>query len=207
MILFCGLVLMSILFCQSAHAHKASIFAWIQGDTIHTQSNLMGDKRPNQALVEVFGENGKLLLQGRTDEQGQFSFPAPQKSHLKIVLNAGGGHRAVWSVTPLDFAEAASESGHVHTHDVTAQSDPIGTNKINPSENAAIQAGVTREEIAALVASALDQKIAPVMAKLAEMDQKRIIPADIIGGLGYILGLVGLAAFMNYRRKIKDKSI
>jgi flagellar biogenesis protein FliO len=45
------------------------------------------------------------------------------------------------------------------------------------------------------------------MAKLAEMDQKQIKLADILGGLGYILGLVGLAAYMHYRRQTRDQSI
>ncbi len=202
----CILVLTVTVFCPVADAHKASIFAWVQGDTIHTQSKMMGGKRPNQAPVEVFDENGKLLLQGKTDAQGQFSFPRPQKTYLKIVLNAGAGHRARWSLNRDDFIEADPESIHTHTHE-----DAVHTNSghINPPETSvatSAQAIMSREEIETLLASILDQKLAPVMAKLAEMDQKRIEPSDIIGGVGYIIGLVGLAAYMHYRRQTRGKN-
>ena len=66
---------------------------------------------------------------------------------------------------------------------------------------------MSRDEIATLVGTTLDQKLASVMAKLAEMDQSRIKISDILGGLGYILGLVGLAAYMHYHRKSRDKSV
>ena len=204
--ILCIVVLTPLLFCPAAYAHKASIFAWVQGDTVHTQSKMMGGKRPKQALVEVFDENQTLLLQGRTDAQGQFSFRAPQKSYLKIVLNAGAGHRAVWSLTPHDFTNTVSESGHVHTREDIISAKPSQTSHSNSNNAGVPQNLVTREEIAALIASSLDKKLAPVMAKLAAMDQKRIEPADIIGGLGYILGLVGLAAYMHYRRKSRDKN-
>jgi nickel transport protein len=196
--ILCVLIMAGIMFCPAAYAHKASIFAWVQGDTIHTQSKLMGGKRPNQALVEVFDENQNLLLKGRTDARGQFSFPVPQKSNLKIVLNAGAGHLAYWSLTPNDFMDAASDSSHGHTHESAVYTEASQTT------NGAHPDLVTREEIATLVAAALDQKLGPVMAKLAEMDQNRIKPSDIIGGLGYIIGLVGLAAYIRYHSKSRD---
>ncbi len=205
-VLVCVFVLTALVFCPAAYAHKASIFAWVQGDTIYTQSKMMGGKRPNQALVEVFDENGLLILQGQTDARGQFSFPVPQKAFMKIVLNAGAGHRAVWSLTSDDFTGAASESGHAQPHEKGVHTEPFQTSHPNRNTAGAPQDILTREEISTLVASALDHKLAPVMAKLVEMDQKRIKPSDIIGGFGYILGLVGLAAYMHYHRKSRDKS-
>ena len=200
------LVLIGMLFCPIALAHKASIFAWVQGDTIHTQSKMTGGKRPKQALVEVFDENGTLLVQGRTDAQGQFSFPTPQKSDLKIVLNAGAGHRATWSLNRDDFLNADPNVIQAHAHEKPVHSDPGQISPPQTSMAKSVQAEMLREEMATLVATTLDQKLAPVMAKLAEMEQKQIKTTDIIGGLGYIIGLVGLAAYMHYRRQIKSKN-
>ncbi len=200
------LIVTAMVSSPAAYAHKASIFAWIQGDTIHTLSKTMGGKRPNQALVEVFDENGKLLLRGKTDAQGQFSFTAPQKSYMKIVLDAGSGHRAVWSLDPDDFIDAASESVHAHSHEDAVQTDLDQTNPSETGEVGQAQIGLSREEIASLGASILDQKLAPIMAKLTEMDQNRIKLSDISGGLGYIIGLVGLGAYMHYHRKTRGKN-
>jgi nickel transport protein len=46
---------------------------------------------------------------------------------------------------------------------------------------------------------ALDKKLAPIMRTLAEMQEQKIRLTDVLGGLGYIFGLVGVAAY--FKRK------
>lgn len=46
---------------------------------------------------------------------------------------------------------------------------------------------------------ALDKKLAPVMRILAEMQEQKVRLTDVLGGLGYIFGLVGVAAY--FKRK------
>ena len=46
---------------------------------------------------------------------------------------------------------------------------------------------------------ALDRKLAPIMRTLAEMQEQKVKVTDVLGGLGYIFGLVGVAAY--FRRK------
>jgi nickel transport protein len=46
---------------------------------------------------------------------------------------------------------------------------------------------------------ALDKKLAPIMRALAEMQEQKIRLTDVLGGLGYIFGLVGVAAY--FKRK------
>lgn len=48
---------------------------------------------------------------------------------------------------------------------------------------------------------ALDKKLAPILRALAEMQEQKIRLTDVLGGLGYIFGLVGVAAYFNSRRK------
>ena len=51
------------------------------------------------------------------------------------------------------------------------------------------------------VAAALDEKLAPLMKILAESRDRGPTARDVFGGIGYILGLVGVTAYFNYRRK------
>jgi nickel transport protein len=184
-----------------ALAHRVSIFAWVQGNTVHTQSKFMGGKRPEQALVEVFDDTGNLLLKGKTDTQGLFSFQAPKISDMQIVLTAGMGHRAVWSLSKEDFQGTDTDFGnHGPLNDAPLEKsqdvDPK-TPKIHPSpEN-----GLSAAEIEALLESTLDRKLKPVMDRITALNEKRISLSDILGGIGYIAGLAGLAAYMQYRRK------
>ena len=43
--------------------------------------------------------------------------------------------------------------------------------------------------------------MAPVMKLLAESREQGPSLRDILGGVGYILGLMGLAAYLHFRRK------
>ena len=198
-------ILMGLVFSPCAHAHQVSIFAWVQGDTIHTQSKFMGGKRPNQALVEVFDESGALLLTGRTDAQGQCNFLIPRKSDLKIVLTAGMGHRAVWTISKQEFQEASTRGGIAHEHKAVSSAESDQPKHMMVEAVRSPRNEYTNSEIVDIVESTLDKKLAPLMAKIVELDQKRLTLSDILGGLGYIVGLVGLAAYMQYHRKIRDK--
>lgn len=199
----CLFVLIFMLFLNvpAALAHRASIFAWVQGQTVHTQSKFMGGKRPEQALIEVFDDAGNLLLKGETDAQGLFSFQAPKISDMQIVLTAGMGHRAVWVLSREDFQAADMESGDNQPLNAvpSRKSDEVDskTSKGHPSpEN-----GLSAAEVTALVESILDRKLKPLMNGITALNENRISLSDILGGIGYIVGLVGLAAYMQYRRK------
>jgi hypothetical protein len=48
---------------------------------------------------------------------------------------------------------------------------------------------------------ALDKKLAPILRALAEMQEQKVRPTDVLGGLGYIFGLVGVAAYVKARGK------
>ncbi len=53
------------------------------------------------------------------------------------------------------------------------------------------------------IEKALDKKLAPIMRTLAEMQEQRIRLTDVLGGLGYIFGLVGVAAYVKSRKERK----
>ena len=55
-------------------------------------------------------------------------------------------------------------------------------------------------ELQALVEAALDKKLAPILHRLGNVEQGPTL-SDIIGGIGYIIGLVGLGAYIHSRRK------
>jgi nickel transport protein len=56
-------------------------------------------------------------------------------------------------------------------------------------------------EIEAVVEKALDKKLKPVLKMLAESADNGPTIRDIIGGIGYIIGLVGMAAYLRYRKR------
>jgi nickel transport protein len=54
-------------------------------------------------------------------------------------------------------------------------------------------------EIEKAFEKALDKKLAPIRRTLAEMQEQKVRLTDVLGGLGYIFGLAGAAAY--FKRK------
>jgi nickel transport protein len=185
-----------------ALAHKVSIFAWVEGDMVHTQSNFFGGKKIQNASIDVLDASGKLLLQGKTDNNGEFSFKAPIKAAMKIVVSAGMGHQAVWNLKPSDFDTMEQDGSYLET--VSSQAITPVHSSISLAEASSpptAQASITSDEIYDIVEKALDKKLSPILKMLSELRNQGPTLRDVLGGIGYIIGLVGLVAYMGSRRK------
>jgi nickel transport protein len=94
-----GVFLMLIIcaFTTPALAHRVLVFAYTEGDTVHTESKFVPNTPVRQGRILVLDQKtGKELLTGQTDDKGKFSFKIPpeaQKLDLKIVMEASMGHR------------------------------------------------------------------------------------------------------------------
>ena len=186
----------------SAAAHKVTVFAWVEGNMVYTQSKFAGGRKAKNAAVEVYDQAGKKLLEGKTDEQGEFSFPAPGKMEMKVVLVAGTGHQGEWVIPESDFADMA---------DAPAQTEPEPSAAVVSTTAAPMETGnqtaaaacVTREEVRQIVDAALDKKLRPISMAVHKLNDPDHAPSvsDIAGGIGYILGLVGVASYVHSRRK------
>ncbi len=181
-----------LLLSPSAHAHRVYVFAWIEGDMVHTESYLGGKKRAAGGKIEVFDLSGNRLVQGETDTRGMFSFPFPKKGDLRIVLEAGMGHRAEYLLKPLD---AESTGGAPST--ARKKQDPA-------PQSPSVQ--VDRAEIREVVEAVLDAKLAPIKKQLAHMQKERA-PGfrEIVAGIGYIFGIMGLVLYIRGRKGQKPQ--
>lgn len=94
--LFAAAVIMAatILRVNPAQAHKVNIFAYAEGGTVYSESYFPDGKTVQDGTVEVYDSQGQKLLEGKTDQNGKFSFPVPKKDDLKIVINASMGHKS-----------------------------------------------------------------------------------------------------------------
>jgi nickel transport protein len=167
-----------------AQAHKVSVFAWVEGQTIHTESKFSGGKRVKGGKIEVFNQQGEKLLEGTTDDQGGYAFAKPAGTGaLTVVLTAGMGHTGKWVISGQELGGSGP-------------SPPAPARSPGPVESpAAAQMPATAFE--KVVERVVQRELAPLKARLAD-------PAwgfrDIVAGIGYILGLMGLASYVNFRK-------
>ncbi len=181
-----GLILNS---SPEASAHKVFIHAWFDGDTIYTESYFGAKRKVKGGLILVFDPSGKKLLEGRTNEKGEFSFKAPQKTDLRIVVEAGMGHRNECILkAEEDSRVPGGEAKDFKADNATAESMPL--------------ISVGAEQIKALVEQALDARLKPIKHELAAIRKEKSIGiTEIIGGIGYIFGLMGLVMYFRSRGK------
>ena len=184
-----------------AAAHRVNVFAWVTGDTVYVESKFSGGKHVKGGQILVLDPQGKTVLSGLTDELGKFSFKLPQKTDLKIVLSAGEGHRGEWTLRASEMTAASSPG---HTHDEVAPTPENNSDQQAGSGNSAPGASdavITRQELEAMIDTALDRKLEPIAKSLADMRHKGPTVKDIMAGIGYILGLVGIAAYVHSRKQ------
>jgi nickel transport protein len=190
-----------------AFAHKVSIFAWVEDDTVYTRSKFSKGKRVKNSPVIVFDSDGNKLLEGKTDENGEFSFKIPKQSALKVVLKASMGHMAEWKIPFEEInPEAVSnnskpESDIKNSYETSSRSQTInsGTDLSALSESH----GISKQEIKKLIDKSLDKKLSPIMNMLADSYGGGPSLTEIIGGIGYIFGLIGVAMYFTSRKKKK----
>ena len=187
-------------------AHRVNIFPWVDGDMVHTQSKIGGGKKVKDARVLVYDLKDNLLLEGKTDANGMFSFPIPQKTGLKVVLDASMGHRAEWKIPYDEIAQSVSQgSGPVAVEssfkDLSARNSNIQDQLTSAGSDAT---ALQREDIRKIINDALDEKLRPIKTMLADRVDRGPGVTEIIGGIGYIFGLVGIAMFVANRHRTNN---
>jgi nickel transport protein len=191
MILFSGMLV--VFFSQPAFAHKVNIFAYSEGDTVYSESYFNDGKKCHNSLIEVFDSKGNKLLEGKTDEEGRFSFKVPAKDDLKIVLTASMGHKNEYILAADEIEGAAGDQA------AEAPAPEAQPPAASPAENAAA-ARVDTAQLQKIVDESLDRKLKPVITKLTRLEQHGPSVSEILGGIGYILGLMGIIMYFKSKR-------
>lgn len=183
--------LIIIMMDVSAFAHKVNVFAYVEGEKIYTESYFNDGKKCIDSKIEVFDNQGNKLLEGLTDKEGEFSFEVPlEDENLKIVLTASMGHRAEYSISADEIRGS------------------VGLIKEENEEPVSIvfpeTSSVDLKEIQSIIEDTLDEKLKPIMREIIEIkksQEDRISPTEIIGGIGYIIGIFGIAAYFLSRKR------
>jgi nickel transport protein len=173
----------------SVLAHKVVVFAWVEGDTVFTESKFSGGKPAKNSQILVYDREGGQLLEGKTDDKGEFSFKIPKFTDLKVVLNASMGHKAEWTIPESEILE----TGNAPEKKEGGESPDIDT------------ATLSKEEIKQLIDDSLEKKLRPIVRMLTALNEKGPSVTEVIGGIGYIFGLMGIALYFKTREKNKHR--
>lgn len=182
-LLLCFLITLT----STGYAHNVVAGAYTDGMLVEGEIGLSnGDMAQVGLLVEVFDATGNKLGETKVEEDGLFSYQAKKPMTHIFKANLGAGHVANIAVEGNEFAGfKPSESNK-----------PTAT---SPNQIA----GIDAQELERIVRQAVSQQVKPLQKELRAYKEKVMI-RDIMGGLGFILGIVGIAAYMSAKRKEKS---
>ncbi|MFW5735177.1 MAG: hypothetical protein ACOCWR_08965 [Oceanidesulfovibrio sp.] len=179
----------------NAGAHKIMLNAWAEGDMIATETAFGDGSAGNGASVTVTdAATGEEVLTGFADDTGFYEAQLPAEviargNDLRVVSNAGAGHQAETVVPAEEFA-AAPATPSASDDEALAESVPA----VDPAA------------LRALVGEAVREEIKPLRRELMSMRDTGPELSSIVGGVGYILGLFGVAALVGARRRRNEAS-
>lgn len=192
----CALV--GLLAPSNAWAHKVNVFAYVEGDTVVTESYFNDGRKCRDSTIEVFDEQGKKLLEGTTDTEGMFSFRPPVRANLLIRLTASMGHGAEYTIQASELPGGAPEDTALEKASETPPADISEEPAAEPVETS-VQASPTMADIERAIDTALARQLKPIRRAIEESkDRQRF--SDIVGGIGYIIGLMGLVLYFCSRQ-------
>jgi len=94
------------LLCAAAtmvFAHAATLWAYVENDRVYVEAFYVGGTKVQGGHVVVINNEGKKLLEGKTDAEGKFDFAPPVKSDMKILLLIDEGHSSEFEIKAEDF--------------------------------------------------------------------------------------------------------
>ena len=172
---------------MQASAHKINVFAWVSGNTITVESNFSGNKPLLHGKITVKdNKSGGIFLEGSGDNKGIFTFTVPtaardQKADLLIVVSGSEGHQSEWLIPASEY--------------LSEEPPPAKDNSVT----------FNNTELQEMIREILAKELEPIKRSLAESKQNKPGFRDIMGGIGYLLGLAGLVAWLKNRKPENHK--
>ena len=185
-----------ICFSGISYAHRVNVFAYVDGDAIQIECSFSKSQKVRSGkLTFTDMETGATLLEAMTDEQGMFRFrPASefiQTGHgLNILLYAGEGHQNDWQISTEELKALSPPNQNISEQQLLSSKGNAAT----------LNFALSATELEFLIGRVVDAKLAPIRQALARQEDNGPNLKDIIGGIGWILGLLGIAMYMKYRR-------
>lgn len=192
----------TLLLAAPADAHKIKLFAVVDGEAIAGSVYFTGNVGARGVPIRVYDPEGRLVAETVSDGEGRFRLSVAGAFDHRLVADAGDGHRAEFVVPQSEVGEprgSAQGDAVALAGGVAAEGSPTPETR----DQAVWQA---RAELERMIEQALSRQITPLREQLAALEE-RVLWRDVLGGIGYIVGLCGLAAWLLARhRRLHEKT-
>jgi nickel transport protein len=176
---------------SSAQAHKLKVFATAVGNDVSGYAYFSPGGRAQEVAVTVTLPDGDVVQHLTTDDQGEFHFSASQRATHTILVDAGDGHEATYHV-PADELGGSLMA--------TAAADPAASEAAVASPSGGGPSAIADTQLATVIDQAVARQLRPLREQI-DAWQEKIWLHDVLGGLGYIIGIGGLVYGLTGNRR------
>jgi nickel transport protein len=171
-----------------AWAHKVNVFAYIEGETVKGEAYFSDGAPVKNSAVQVRDNEGKVLAESVTDGDGQFVLPLPRSlKTFSVVVSGGAGHQGKMELTRSEEGMSPRQEKEMEEgrHMETGKNGDVDVRDLEQTLRR-----IVREETE------------PLKRLLSETNKQLSKPGlvEVIGGIGYIVGLVGIALWAGNRK-------
>jgi hypothetical protein len=196
--LWFGISFFFVVFSFNLSAHNVVGGVYANGFEIEGEAGFSnGSMASEGTIVKVFDQSGTPLGQVLTDNDGFFTFTAKKRITHVFEVNMGAGHKLTMQLPAEELPDITTQKMSVETDNVSRVA--IEENTTLASDNIAVQNNITNLQLEKAIA----KQIKPLRKEIQALKEKSGL-RDILGGIGYIFGLLGLVVFLR-ERKIKAK--
>ncbi len=197
-----GLILGVVLLLPGvAHAHKVVAYADAYGTEVEGGAAFSSGDPITGAKVTVYFPDGKVALETKCDENGEFAFEAPYRCTYRVVVDAGEGHKAEARVREenLDASLPPYKGGGAPAAAPTSEAVAETTAEAPDAVAGAAAAGVSPDVAAERIDEALKKRLRPLNERIDQLTEKMWF-RDILGSIGFIFGVFGVAFYVLGKR-------
>ena len=194
-VLVLGLCL-GLLVSLPVQAHKLKVFATAEGDRIEGEAYFVGGAKAAGARIVIADAEGRELNRLMPDAEGHFSYQVSRRMDYLVIADSQDGHQARWTIRADELAAALPPAEAAEqTPAAMEPAIPLPSEKPDAKTD-----GLASAAVVALVERSVARQIRPLREEIeAYGEQVRL--RDILGGIGYIVGIAGLGLWWRSRQQ------
>lgn len=191
-----------IIFTQIAYAHRINVFCYTEDNKIKCSSKFSTGSFVKNGDFKVYIDN-KLVYEGKGDDKGNFIYPIPDEllnnpKDIKIECIAEMGHKNYWIVKKDGYVSNIDEN-KVDEDNFFEEENYTQKEKHSSLTNS--QCSIDINKLEKSFKTIVSAELAPIKRELAELKEPKVSVHDILSGIGYILGLMGIVLYFKSRNK------
>jgi len=194
-----GIVALAALALPSVgQPHNIIADAYVEGGIIEGEVGFSNGDSAINAPVTVTDATGAILGTTHTDDDGVFYFQVERIVDHHFEVDAGAGHVTHLLVKAEDLS-LGGDSGAPAAKKPDPAAIPVSSSSPSSCVSTAHAPDADAAALRQMVEKAVAKQIKPLRKQILQYENK-IRLHDVLGGLGYILGLTGLAVWLGARR-------